>query len=406
MGIGRTVLRVVDLAAGVPFTDLPSSDLTVDRTYVGGRGGNSGDDPVSRLLPVGNQGGFRMAGSPRLGTVQLAVLFSTGRDPDWPDMLDEQTGTFLYYGDNKNPGRELHDTVRGGNLLLRDIYARCYGTSTDRASVPPFLLFTNTGHWRDVRFRGLLAPGGPTGTPDDDLQAVWRVKNGLRFQNYRARFTVLDVPSVSRAWISEILAGHTAGPNCPPAWRSWIEGRAYHSLVARPTTAVRSRTDQMPADPQGAAILATIYHWFSSKPHAFEGCAVELWRMLAPATGRVDLTPPSRDGGRDAIGEYLLGPAPDRVRLEFALEAKCYRPGSAVGVREVSRLISRIRHRMFGVLVTTSHFDKQAYDEVRTDGHPIVLMSGRDIVDALRNHGYTSPEKVLSWLTERFGESS
>ncbi|MER6595223.1 hypothetical protein ABT214_25930, partial [Micromonospora purpureochromogenes] len=27
--------------------------------------------------------------------------------PDWPDALDEQTGAFTYYGDNKQPGAEL-----------------------------------------------------------------------------------------------------------------------------------------------------------------------------------------------------------------------------------------------------------------------------------------------------------
>jgi len=59
--------------------------------------------------------------------------------------------------------------------------------------------------------------------------------------------------------------------------------------------------------------------------------------------------------------------------------------GNSVGVRDMSRLISRIRHRMFGVFVTTSHFDRQAYDEVRTDGHPIILISSRDLVETLRS---------------------
>lgn len=51
----------------------------------------------------------------------------------------------------------------------------------------------------------------------------------------------------------------------------------------------------------------------------------------------------SRDGGRDAVGEYRLGPEGDPIRLQFALEAKCYSPdGKAIGVGLVSRLISRI----------------------------------------------------------------
>jgi hypothetical protein len=44
----------------------------------------------------------------------------------------------------------------------------------------------------------------------------------------------------------------------------------------------------------------------------------------------------------------------DRISLDFALEAKCYAPENGVGVKELSRLISRLRHRQFGILVTTS----------------------------------------------------
>lgn len=387
---------------GVAFDALRSVDLVVDAYYYGGRSGNSGDDPVARLLPVGNQGGFRYAGSPRSKSVQLVALCSTGRDPDWPDVLDEQTGVFTYYGDNKSPGRQLHDTDRQGNVLLRDVFAGCYGSAEDRRQVPPFFLFVKAWTWRDVRFRGLLAPGTVASNPDDDLQAIWRTKAGLRFQNYRSRFTVLDVPAVSRAWIDEILAGQVDGPSCPAAWREWIEGRVYRPLLAQRTTTVRSREAQLPDDREGTAILAAIHRWFADDPHGFEACAVELWRMMAPATGRVELTPRSRDGGRDAVGQYVLGPAADRVGVEFALEAKCYGSGNSVGVREISRLISRIRHRMFGVFVATSYFHRQAYEEVRTDGHPVVLVCGRDIVDTLRRHGYTTQAAVEGWLGQRF----
>ena len=82
---------------------------------------------------------------------------------------------------------------------------------------------------------------------------------------------------------------------------------------------------------------------------------------------------PWRDGGRDAVGEYLLGPHADPVAVEFALEAKCYAPTTGVGVRETSRLISRLRHRQFGVLLTTSHLDAQAHREIREDGHRLLF---------------------------------
>ena len=87
------------------------------------------------------------------------------------------------------------------------------------------------------------------------------------------------------------------------------------------------------------------------------------------------------------MGECLLGPHSDPVAVEFALEAKCYAPTSSVGARETSRLISRLRHRQFGVLVTTSFLDAQAYREVREDGHPVVILAGRDVIERLKARG-------------------
>lgn len=73
------------------------------------------------------------------------------------------------------------------------------------------------------------------------------------------------------------------------------------------------------------------------------------------------------DGGRDATSRYLISLKSDPLYAEFSLGAKCYRPGSSgenavsVSVKDVSRLISRIRHRQFEVLVTTTFVSKQAY---------------------------------------------
>ena len=70
-------------------------------------------------------------------------------------------------------------------------------------------------------------------------------------------------------------------------------------------------------------------------------------------------------GGRDAVGYYLIstkGKANHPLKIDCAMEAKCYNPNNAVGVHEMSRLISRIRYRQFGAFVTTSYVGKQAYE--------------------------------------------
>ena len=387
----------------VPFTDLTRADLTVDRWYDGGTSGTAADDPLAKLLPVGNQGGFRYKGSVQKGTVRLAALFSTAAEPDWPDSLDPQTGVFTYYGDNRKPGHELHDTTRSGNLLLRNVFELSHGSTVDRKHIPPFFLFERTAVGRRMTFRGLLAPGTATMTSDDELVAIWRTTGGRRFQNYRSYFTVLDVGRIPRGWIDDILNERTLeSPHCPEVWNTWVEARRYTPLVAPTTTIIRSRIEQLPNTAVGEEIIQTIHQHFAARPHDFEQVAVALWRMFAPRTGECDVTRPSRDGGRDAIGSYVVGPDADPIAIDFALEAKCYAMTSSVGVKEVARLISRLRHRHFGVFITTSYFHGQVYSEVRADEHPIAMICARDIVNILRSRGYADVASVRRWL-EGFG---
>lgn len=162
------------MSINVPFANLTRSDLSIDRTYEGGPQAHSGADPLQRLLGVGNMGGFRFVGSVQKQSVRLAVLYTSGEHPDWPDRIDPTTGTVTYFGDNRSPGRDLHDTPRKGNQLLRQLFAMASGTKSDRLAVPPILVFSKGGRGRDVVFRGLAVPGAPTMAPGDDLVAVWR----------------------------------------------------------------------------------------------------------------------------------------------------------------------------------------------------------------------------------------
>src|SRR5688572_3966687 len=80
----------------------------------------------------------------------------------------------------------------------------------------------------------------------------------------------------------------------------------------------RSREEQLPKDQVGQTMLAAIHSHFAARPYDFESCAVELWMMLAPATEELVVTQRSRDGGRDAIGRYRIGPPSDLVRSQGA----------------------------------------------------------------------------------------
>lgn len=385
----------------VPFEDVRHADLFVDATYRGGSAGNVADDPLGALLPVGNQGGFRYARSPRTGW-RLVALYTSGADPDWPDALDSETGRFTYFGDNKTPGKELHATRRGGNVLLRDSFAMLHSAPAEREQIPPFFVFRKGFRGRDIVFLGLAAPGASDVTPRDDLVAVWKSLGRQRFQNYRATFTILDVPVVTRRWIDSLVAGDPLGAGCPAPWRAFVESGAYVALRSERIRRWRTKADQMPSSATGRAVLRTVYEYFRDDPFAFEACAARIWQMQAPRVARYDLTRRTRDGGRDAVGYYALGPLSDQVELDFALEAKCYMADTGVGVEAQSRLISRLRPRQFGVLVTTSFVSEQAYRELRDDNHPVVILCGRDIVEILAEHQISTARAAAAWLAQTF----
>lgn len=386
----------------VPFDQLAISDLHVDAVYCGGRRGNSSDDPLPALLSVDNQGGFRLRGK-RRGDLDLVALISTFDDPDWPDEMDKETGIFTYFGDNKKPGRELHDTGRGGNALLSRIFQSAGDGREGRESVPPVFLFSRAESWRDVVFLGLAVPGASELTLTDDLVAIWRTAAGQRFQNYRARFTVLNVPVVKREWIRSIIERKPNRDLAPEAWNTWVETGRRLPLKATRSLEYRTRAEQLPDDDGGREIITKILQHFRNDAHGFEHFAAAIARLAAPDTAELDVTRPSRDGGRDGVGQFRIGRGPGSILVDFALEAKCYTPPNAVGVKEMSRLISRLRHRQFGILVTTSCVDAQAYREIKEDKHPILVIAAADIVALLRASGRSDAAAVEAWLTTSFG---
>lgn len=223
-------IEPADRSAALRFTD-----LVVDQVYQGGRRGNAGDDPLVPMLSVSNQGGFRHLG--RRERPKLIVLTTTMNELDWPDSIDLETGVLTYYGDNRKPGQELHQTRRWGNEMLRDVFARG-SNDVDRQEVPPILLFRNTGNYRDVVFLGLAVPGAIGVRPAESLVATWHQIGGKRFQNYRATFTILDAGRIDRAWISDIQRGTALTSHAPPAWRAWmnmVSMNPSEPVLAKPT---------------------------------------------------------------------------------------------------------------------------------------------------------------------------
>ena len=390
----------------ISFDDLKKSDLIVDCIYEGGIKPNISSEVLSNLLPgCGNIGGFRkVKRADNSGKFAYVVLYTTMSKLDWPDYLDNETGIFRYFGDNQEPGRDFKDTKAKGNLLLEKVFNKLYsGESLE--DMPPFLIFKKAGKGRDVQFLGLAAPSNPNLSSNKDLISFWRTKDGMRFQNYVAYFTILDTGNevISREWLKCLIKDHENNLQyAPQVWKNFIKKgkNGIKALEAPVIRQVPNKNQQLFTDNDGEKCINIIRDYYKDNSYGFEACAVKLISMMDSNFTDVILTRPWRDGGRDAYGKYKIS-TPGNYNLdlsiEFSLEAKCFSSDSAVGVKHMSRLISRIKYRQFGILVTTSYVNKQAYNEVIEDGHPILIITASDIAAILKSNSITS-KNIKNWL--------
>lgn len=380
---------------------------------------NLSAEVLSKLLSVKNQGGFRYLG--KTEAPNLVILFSSGEDIYWQDEIDNSLGVFLYYGDNKTPGNDLHKTNLHGNEILRYIFILAASDDEEtRKNIPPILVFKKAGG-RDVKFLGLAVPG-IKGKPNKDwLTAVWGCnKDGDRFQNYKAFFTILNTSSGSKdepgfginlAWLTDIEKG-TAYDSvyAPKAWKSYIKKKKYTPLLSQINTYKVAKEDQMPQDPLKSRMLETLHDFFIKKDngYSFEQFAADMVENLDDAVVNIEVTRPYKDGGFDAEGRYkIFKSVENSVFVEFYMQAKCYGKNIAVTVTDTARLISRIKNRQFGIMITTSYIADQAYKEVVEDGHPVVFINGKNIIDYIFNEcEIRTIENLTKWLNLHYGKDS
>ena len=236
------------------FSELSTADLNIDAIYKGGTKGNSSDDIFSKLLGLENSGGFRALKS-RIEPLMLALVSST-EEPEWPDFLDIETGIFTYYGDNRTPGHTILDTPKKGNKCLENLFNWTHQKGEIRKKIPPIFIFIKEGKkGRDYRFRGLAVPGNPIFSQTEDLISVWKSKNGRRFQNYKAVFSILSIDKIKREWIKDIHNGNVFSDNCPAVWSNWINTGHYKVLKSLDERKIKTIEEQMPQEKAGKKLL-------------------------------------------------------------------------------------------------------------------------------------------------------
>lgn len=383
----------------ITFKEINESrvDLVVDEVYEGGNSGNISDDVISKLMNVGNAGGFRIRNICNESERAYIVLYTSNEDLDWPDILNPETGQFKYYGDNKKPGQKLDS--KKGNLILENIF-----NEKNRNSIPPVFIFMKNptvNSNRSVKFLGLAVPEDYYMGKDNSLKAIWRTSKGERFLNYEAHFTILNTGTIKKEWLEYLVNGDPLNSEyAPKSWLKYVKsGLTEDNILQSPKNKeYRSKNEQLPSTVEELNKLDFIYNYYKDTPNKFEFFAAKLVGLMDEHFLDFEITRAVRDGGIDAIGNYRLGHQNHSIKLRCALEAKCYYREHSNGVKLVSRLISRLKYRDFGIFVTTSYVSEQAYKEVLEDGHPVIIVSGKDIIDILNKSHINTNELIFNFM--------
>ena len=384
------------------YNQLTEADLVIGATYDSNGKNDMSGEVLSKLMNVCNQHGFRPR-KDKNGNPAYYVLEATNKNENWIDEFDYEFGRVLYYGDNCEPGIELHN--KPGNKALFEWFNKL--VKKKYGEIPPIFLFSQSdeGCTRSRKFIGLVLPGDDRIPEEQQLVAVWRSYNSNIYQNYKAIFTIIKAEKIKREWINDLLEGNPESKNAPTEWIKWRKEGKYLPLEAKESVCpYRNANEQKPKNEVGVKIIEEIYNYFNiqgkKSAYFFELCAIQIVQMMDSKYHDIEHTKFVRDGGKDAIGLYRIGDPADGIDVEFALEAKRYQLNSGVGVKELSRIISRIRNRQFGILVTTSFLEKQAYKELKEDGHPIIVISAIDIVNILYRAGIKNVSEVRKWLKQ------
>jgi hypothetical protein len=218
-----------------------------------------------------------------------------------------------------------------GNKFLEYVFEQAH--SGNRSEVPLVLVFTKvTESGRVVAFHGVAVPGAFGVPTTDDLVAIWKTSNVGRFQNYRALFTILDIECAPREWLSSLQQGLPTENLAPTAWYKWVRDGSYHPLVAPRVRKWRTKEEQTAASAVEQSFIRKVHEHYAQNPFAFKKFAAMIVGLSDPRSSEWEITRAWRDGGRDALGTYHIGPLGSGVEVECALEAKGYEPGRGVGV--------------------------------------------------------------------------
>jgi hypothetical protein len=324
--------------------------------------------------------------------VLLTAEISTSWNNPWSDIVSYASGEIIYWGDAKitSPRKSWNDFT-GNKVIWAINHLRQDG---DKELIPPILHFTKPKQG-EVKFTGLCMLR--------NCELAWFGEEGAPVVNLKIALDILDIDRVNTSWLTKRSSSNSKNKllvDSPKVWRDAVNGKVRRLNIWR--SGVRSKVEQLPM--KGTSDYSILEQLRAFNGFQFERISVaivDLIPELVPGIiHHVDQTKLTGDGGVDMLGFFRL-PEPIEYMIRFKGEAKNW--SSAVRPKDVSRLVARLQRGEHGLFFTTSYYSKQAQEEVLSDGYPVRLFSGLDIVNFLKrtnriSNGKIDPEWIKSIL--------
>lgn len=147
--------------------------------------------------------------------------------------------------------------------------------------------------------------------------------------------------NVIRKWIESLIYDQENNLKyAPSVWKKFIkQGRnGIEALKAPKLFKIPGKYEQLQSDEEGNKCLDYIRTHYKDNPYGFEACATNIISKIDTNFVDFSLTRPWRDGGRDAVWYYTIstgGKSNHPLKIDCALEAKCYGLDTAVRVRQM-----------------------------------------------------------------------
>lgn len=200
------------------FEELEQADFVPGAIYHAGNQGNFFmDEPISEIFKlgkglrgIGNQSGIRRSmveAKGKTDEIAFMVIINTGKQEEWLNYYDENTEVLTYYGDNKTPGNPYLKTKQRGNLTFETIFHKTYENNHSRFELPPIFYFERLLNQESVRYIGLALPFVEGKNKSEVLQLKeFSTPEGI-YQNYEAKFTIVNNEIIERKWLYDLKYG-------------------------------------------------------------------------------------------------------------------------------------------------------------------------------------------------------